>query len=71
MNYELIALENSGTWDVTTLSPGKKFISCKWISKTKYHPNGTTDRYKSRLVILCCRQVYGNDYGETFVLWQK
>lgn len=51
---------------ITTLPPGKQSIGCKWIYKTKYHPDGTIDRYKSRLIILGCRQVYGIDYGEAF-----
>lgn len=34
--------------------------------KTKYHPDGTIDKYKARLVILGCHQKYGIDYAETF-----
>lgn len=66
MNTELAALEKNDTWEITSLPPGKTAIDCKWIYKTKYHPDGSVDRFKSRLVILGCRQVYGIDYGETF-----
>lgn len=45
---------------------GKKLIGCKWLYKTKYAADGSIERYKSRLVILGCRQIYGIDYSETF-----
>ena len=66
MNEELQALEYNNTWAITTLPPGKKSIGCKWLFKTKYNPDGSIERYKSRLVILGCKQVYGVDYSETF-----
>lgn len=66
MNQELQALEDNKTWVITTLPPGKKSIDCKWLYKTKYSPDGAIERYKSRLVILGCRQTYGVDYLETF-----
>lgn len=66
MNEELQALEENKTWTITTLPPGKKSIACKWLYKTKYKPDGSVERYKSRLVILGCRQTYGIDYMETF-----
>lgn len=66
MNIELEALERNGTWVITELPAGKQAIGCKWLYKTKYKPDGTIDRFKSRLVILGCRQIQGIDYGETF-----
>lgn len=38
----------------------------KWLFKTKYHPDGTIERHKSRLVILGCKQKLGEDYDQTF-----
>lgn len=55
MNEELNALEKNETWEVVTLPPGKRAIRCKWLFKTKYNPDGTIERYKSRLVVLGCR----------------
>lgn len=66
MNQELDALELNKTWEVTSLPPGKVAIGCKWIFKTKYHPDGTIDKHKARLVILGCHQQYGINYAETF-----
>lgn len=66
MNIELDALERNDTWDVVELPPGKKAIGSKWLYKTKYKPDGAVERYKSRLVILGCRQTYGEDFTETF-----
>ena len=66
MNCELDALERNGTWEITVLPPGKHAIGCQWLYKTKYKSDGTIDRFKSRLVILGCKQQAGVDYGETF-----
>ncbi|KAL8117699.1 hypothetical protein AgCh_015538 [Apium graveolens] len=66
MNEELSALESNDIWEITSLPPGKVAIGCKWLFKTKFRPNGTVERHKSRLVILGCRQKYGEDYLETF-----
>lgn len=66
MNVELEALENNETWDITTLPPNKKAIGCKWLYKTKFKADGTIDRFKARLVVLGCKQVYGVDYEHTF-----
>lgn len=66
MNCELDALERNGTWEITTLPPGKQAIGCQWLFKTKFKADGTIDRFKSRLVVLGCKQQQGVDYGETF-----
>ena len=33
MKKKIDALQNNNTWDVVTLSKGKKAISCKWVLK--------------------------------------
>lgn len=66
MNVELEALECNGTWEIVALPAHKKAIGSKWLFKTKYKPDGIFDRYKSRLVVLGCKQQFGVDYMETF-----
>ena len=34
---EIRALEDSATWIMTTLPPGKKALGCKWVYKIKYN----------------------------------
>lgn len=66
MNEELDALEINETWQITSLPPGKTAIGCKWLYKIKYSPDGSIERYKSRLVVLGNRQKFGVDYEQTF-----
>lgn len=71
MDTKLRALEQNNTWLVTDLPHGKKAIDCKWIYKVKYHPDGTIDRHKARLVILGCKQKCDIDYKDTFAPMAK
>ena len=66
MKLEIDAHEDQGTWDVTTLPPGKTVIACQWIYKEKYNADGTIQRHKSRLVACGNKQVEGEDFDETF-----
>lgn len=65
-SFEINALEESGTWTVEHLPPGKHAIGCKWIFKIKFNADGTIERFKARLVALGNKQVEGIDYFETF-----
>ena len=66
MNVEIKALEENGTWEVTTLPKDKKAIDCHWIFKIKYNADGSEDKKKARLVVNGNRQKKGVDYEETF-----
>ena len=66
MNLELDALERNNTWIITTLPPNKTAITCKWVFKSKFNPDGTLERHKARLVIMGCKQKPGEDYDQTF-----
>ena len=66
MANELDAVHNTYTWDMTTLSPGKSAVGCKWVYKIKTWANGSVERYKARLVARGFTQEYGVDCEETF-----
>lgn len=65
------ALESNNTWNVCPLLEGKLAIGCKWIYKIKCHSDGTSERYKARLVSKDYTQVQGIDYHDTFALVAK
>ena len=71
MKEELNAMENNNTWTVQPLPSGKQPISCRWIYKVKYNPDGTVSRYKARLVAQGFTQQTDIDYLETFSLVAK
>ena len=60
------ALEGNKTWEVANLPNGKKVVGCKWVFTLKYKPDGTTEKYKTRVVAKGFTQTYGIDYEETF-----
>ena len=62
MNTEIDALLLNKTWDYVDLSPGKRAISSKWVSKVKQKSDGSLERLKVRLVIRGFTQKYGIDY---------
>ena len=51
MKLELITLEHNHAWHLTTLPPGKKALTSKWVYKTKYRPDGRIERHKASPVI--------------------
>jgi hypothetical protein len=63
---EYDSLVKNKTWILTTLSAGRKAISCKWVFKHKTNENGEVVRFKARLVARGFTQVYGVDYMDTF-----
>lgn len=68
---EIVALEDSHTWDITDLPPGKEAIGYLWVFKIKYNANGTIERHKYRLVVNGKSQVEGEDYKEIFAPFVK
>lgn len=68
MDSEYDSLIRNHTWELMTLPPKRKPISCKWIFRIKYKSNGTIDRYKVQLVARGFSQKEGIDYFETYSL---
>jgi hypothetical protein len=64
MADELDALHKTHTWDMTTLSPSKSAVGCKWVYKIKTRADGSVERYKARLVARGLTQEY-DIYEET------
>ena len=65
MDSEMIALNDSGTWELTPLPNDKKAIRCKWVYKVKHNAHGLISRYKARLVVKGYAQTYGIDFEDT------
>jgi Reverse transcriptase (RNA-dependent DNA polymerase) len=56
MNEEMKAIKNNETWEMVDLSKGHKPIGVKWVYKKKMTPQGTIERYKTRLIVKSYRQ---------------
>ena len=68
MDEEFDLLHENKTYELASLPPRRKLVQCKWIYKTKIATDGTTTKYKDRLVAKGYSQVQGLDYNETFTL---
>nr|GEY10403.1 retrovirus-related Pol polyprotein from transposon TNT 1-94 [Tanacetum cinerariifolium] len=66
INDELAALKKNETQTLTTLPPGHKPITSKWVYKIKYLPTGIMDKLKAKLVVRGFNQKEGIDYKHTF-----
>eukprot|EP00794_Sanderia_malayensis_P004478 gene4478-biopygen3645 len=52
-------------WDLVKMLKDKNIVSCKWVFK-KRRADGSTDRYKARLVTQGYSQEPGQDYDDTY-----
>ncbi len=60
------SLERNDVWDLVELPEKRKVVGSKWVFKLKTNEDGTTSRYKARLVAQGFSQQKGSDYDETF-----
>ena len=65
MAEEIAALERTGTWDLVSLPPRVRPITCKRVYKVKTRSDGSLELYKARLVARGFQQEHGRDYDET------
>lgn len=66
MVEEIQALKQNETWDLVPKPVEGDPISCKWVYKVKFKPDGSVERCKARLVARGFTQQHGLDYEETF-----
>jgi len=65
-NNEVSTLIANGTWELVELPPGAKVVNSGWVFKVKLNPDGSVERYKSRVVAKGYSQRPGFDYTEVF-----
>lgn len=58
---EYYALLRNNTQSLVELLVSRKIIDCKWVIKVKENPDGSINKYKTKLVA-----TVGFDYIETF-----
>nr|GFA31868.1 retrovirus-related Pol polyprotein from transposon TNT 1-94 [Tanacetum cinerariifolium]GFA32017.1 retrovirus-related Pol polyprotein from transposon TNT 1-94 [Tanacetum cinerariifolium] len=63
---EMTALKQNYTWDLVLRPPQSNVVCSKWVFRTKFHADGTIDKFKARLVSQGFTQVSGLDYSTTF-----
>jgi hypothetical protein len=66
MMEEMDSIEESGTWSLVDLPPGRKPIGVKWVFKMKRDEHGTMSKHKAHLVVKGYAQRHGIDYDEVF-----
>ncbi|KAF8748772.1 Reverse transcriptase (RNA-dependent DNA polymerase) [Rhizoctonia solani] len=66
MEQEIATLEKQGTYNTSTLPPGRKAMGCRWVLTIKQNKEGQPIRYKAQLVVQGYSQQPGIDYGQTF-----
>jgi len=62
MRKELDSLKLNNVYQLVTKPKGVNVVKSKWVHKIKWSPDGTLERYKSRLVAKGFSQKYGVDY---------
>ena len=60
------SLQKNTTRELVSLPLKRKLVQCKWLFQTMVVVDGSTYKYKERLVEKCFSQVQGVDYHETF-----
>jgi len=68
IRIEIESIEKNNTWTLVEFPKGAQPIGCKWIFKKKYHPDGSIDKYTTRLAAKGFTQKPNIDYFDTFAL---
>lgn len=68
MQDEFDALVKNNTWTLVPMSHDINVVGNKWVFRTKFHADGSLQKYKAKLVAKSFQQTPGLDYFETFTL---
>lgn len=71
MSKEIISFKANQIRDLTTLPPGMKLISCKWVYKIKCHADGSIERYKDHFVARGLTQIECLDFHDMYAPMSK
>ena len=66
MKEELDSLAKNEVWTLVDRPSNTNVVTNKWVLKIKRRPDGTTERFKARLVARGFSQMEGVDYWETY-----
>ncbi|CAH9095803.1 unnamed protein product [Cuscuta epithymum] len=66
MAEEFNTLISIYTWELVPFDKSKNVVGSKWIYKTKYNSDESTERHKARLVVQRFNQRAGVDFSKTF-----
>ncbi|GJZ86599.1 retrovirus-related pol polyprotein from transposon RE1 [Tanacetum coccineum] len=66
MRDEMEALKQNYTWTLVPRPSASNIVGSKWVYRTKYHADGSVERFKARLVAQGFTQIPGLDYSYTF-----
>jgi hypothetical protein len=63
---EMDSIISNETWEITDLPASCKPVGCKWIFRRKRRPDGTIEKYKTRLVAKGFTLKKAEDYFDTY-----
>ncbi|XP_013617128.1 PREDICTED: uncharacterized protein LOC106323577 [Brassica oleracea var. oleracea] len=66
MSSEFNSTTENHTWDLVSVAQTMNIVGCRWVFTIKYHPDGSIDKYKARIVAKGFHQQQGIDYNDTF-----
>lgn len=50
MSSKFNSTNENHTWDLEGATETMNIVGCRWVFTIKYHPDGTIDKYKARIV---------------------
>ena len=66
MQEQMDSLHENYTYEMMELAEGKKAFRSKWVYKLKTREDGSTPRYKTRIVVKGFQQKKGVDFDDIF-----